>query len=206
MPRKRWRCPTSREEPDCILNVHTTTEFLSQERAEWVWVGLGGMHSSVIQLRTRPSRSRLFILRVPAVNSYFTVCGHFINQMIVPIVLRTDEQTHSMTIQQISEYMTQFGSLLTSWQTWVGCLPMCLMTAPQYLIHCVRSEVIQSHWLVHARPTWIGEKIPAPPRMPKDLCWRLPASFNRIFLGVFLWFLCCGAVLVFIFSPSKHSV
>ena len=165
------------------------------------------IHSSASQLRTRPSRSRLFILRVPAVNSYFTVCGHFINQMIVPIVLRTDGQTHSMTIQQISEYLTQFGSLLTSWQTWVGCLPMCLMTAPQYLIHCVRSEVMWSHWLVPAIPTWIGEKSPAPPGMPKDLCWSLPASFYRIFLGVFvvIFMLWSRSSILFIFSPSKHS-
>ena len=85
---------------------------------------------------------------------------------------------------------------------------MCLMIAPQQLRHYVRSEVMQSHWLVPARPIWIGEKSPAPPGMPKDLCWRLPASFYRIFLGVFvvIFMLWSRSSILFIFSPSKRSV
>ena len=166
------------------------------------------MHFSASQLGTRPASSISFMVRVPGVKISFTVCGHSINQIIGTIVLRLDVQTPTMPITQLSEYMTQFGIFLTSWQTWVGCLPMCLMIAPQQLRHYVRSEVMQSHWLVPARPIWIGENSPAPPGMPKDLCWRMPASFYRIFLGVFvvICMLWSRSSILFIFSPSKRSV
>ena len=99
------------------------------------------------------------------------------------------------------------GGGMTSWRTWVGCLPTCLIIATQYLIYCVRSGVIQIHWLVPTSATWIGEKSPASPGIPKDAYWRLPANF----LGFFLMFLLCFFMLwsrsrIFLFCRLASAV
>ena len=60
------------------------------------------------------------------------------------------------------------------------------MIAHQLLRHCVRLGVMQSHCMVPVNATWIGEKSPSPTRIPKDAFWRLPVSFSRIFIGVFV--------------------
>ena len=85
MPRKRRRRPAAREEPNCSLKVHPISEVLSQKRATWVWARLEVMYYSTIQLRTRPARYILLMVRVPEVKIYFNVCGYSSCQMIGPI-------------------------------------------------------------------------------------------------------------------------
>ena len=86
---------------------------------------------------------------------------------------------------------------------------MCFMIALQLLRHFVRPGFIQSHWLVPSSATCIDEKSPAHPGIPKDACWRLPDSFSRIFIGIFivdilmLW--SCSRVF-FTLSAGKRSV
>ena len=106
MPKKRRKHTDARKEPYLILNIHSNAEVLLQKRSARVWARLEVMHVSASQLGTRPASSILFMVRVPGVKISFTVCGHFINQIIGPIFLRTDGQTPSMPIEQLSEYLT----------------------------------------------------------------------------------------------------
>ena len=82
MPKKRRIRPDAREEPDISLLVHPTSEVLSQKRAAWVFYRLDVRHYSASQLRTSPASSRLLMVRVPDLNSPFTLCGHSYFHMI----------------------------------------------------------------------------------------------------------------------------
>ena len=117
MPKKQRKHTDASKEPYLSLNIHFTAEVLLQKRSARVWARLEVMHFSASQLGTRPASSISFMVRVPGVKISFTVCGHSINQIIGTIVLRLDVQTPTMPITQLSEYMTQFGIFLTSWQT-----------------------------------------------------------------------------------------
>ena len=58
MPRKQKRRPADIEDSDLSLNAQPTAEVLSQKRAAWVFDILDVRHSSAIQFRTSPARSR----------------------------------------------------------------------------------------------------------------------------------------------------
>ena len=90
MPRKKRRYLAAREESDLSLILHPTAEVLSQKRAEWVFGRLYVRHSSASQLRTRSDSLISFMVRVPALKSYFTFYGLSSCQMIGPILFRPD--------------------------------------------------------------------------------------------------------------------
>ena len=104
MPRKCRIIPIAREEPYLSLIFHSTAEVLSQNRSAWLFYRLDVSHSSASQLRTSPAILILLMVRLPAFNSYFTLCGHYYCKMIGPILFRPDFQTPPVPIPQLSEY------------------------------------------------------------------------------------------------------
>ena len=88
MPKKRRIRPDAREEPDISLLVHPTSEVLSQKRNVWIFARLDVRRSISSQLRSIPASSRSLMIRVPALNSSFTLCGDYYCQMIGPILFR----------------------------------------------------------------------------------------------------------------------
>ena len=88
IPMKHRRRTAAREETDLSLIVHPTVKVLSQKRAAWVFAWVDVRYYSTIQLRTSPERSISLMVRVTALNSSFTLCGHSSCQMIEPILFR----------------------------------------------------------------------------------------------------------------------
>ena len=105
MTRKRRIRTDASEEPDLSLIVHPTSEVLSQKRAAWVFYRLDVRHYSASQLITSPASSRLLMVRVPDLNSPFTLCGHSYFQMIGPILFKLDVWTPPMKIPQLPDYL-----------------------------------------------------------------------------------------------------
>ena len=104
MPRKCRRSHVAREEPYISLILHPTAEVLSQKRSAWLFYRLDVSHSSARKLRTSPSSLIPLMVRLPAFNISFTVCGHSSCKMIGRILFRSYFQTPSVPIPQLYEY------------------------------------------------------------------------------------------------------